>query len=77
MRRRDLLKAFAATVSSAGITEVQIGEIPPGAIIVLKHPGNPSQQEFERLKQEAAAIFGNRKIVILTGGLSIEVLKEK
>jgi hypothetical protein len=77
INRRELLKAFAGTCAVAGVREVQTDTIKDGDVIVLKMQRLLSHEEVSELKRQTEAFFPKQKVIVLTGGMDIEVLRKK
>lgn len=76
MNRRDLLKSFAGVCAVSGIKEVNCDKIDAEDIIILKSPYHLSETEISNIQKCSKEVFGTRKVVILSGGMDIGVIRK-
>jgi len=74
----DIQKLTAAlAVVARAVEEGTIRPVvcPKRAWIVLRHPSSPTPMELAELQQRTEAIFGDRRVIILTEGIAMSVVE--
>ena len=76
MRRRDLLKAFAAVGAGAALS-VREARIEADDVLVLEVPEMISVDTAEQLKQRLERVFPGRKAIVLCDGIKLSIVKAR
>lgn len=73
MNRRE---AIAALTALPGLASIQTADLKPNDVLVCRCDGHISEDLAVHLRETLERVFPGRKILVLSDGLSLEVLRD-
>jgi hypothetical protein len=77
--RRKLFQTLAAAAAAVNVKEIEvaIADVKPGNTIVLRLPADKllTNQETMHLRDAAQKVFPNNKVIVLTDGIDLQIVK--
>jgi hypothetical protein len=69
-------EALAALTALPAIKSIAVADVKPRDVIVIESPGILSLAAVERITEYAREAWPNNKVVVLSDGLTVRVMRE-